>query len=174
MAQATKQPCRTCGGRGAVTNAARQTQTCPNCSGSGTQPQQVYRVVFDYVFPSLTLAALASGNSVLQMQADADFEWVFVVASRTGPYTVQIQDGSTGRYLSNSPINDVNFAGTAQLPFPLVEPYLLARSSSIQAAITDTSGAGNTIQLVLRGYKLFPQNAMAQGAAGQVFQGQSS
>jgi hypothetical protein len=174
MAQAKQQVCKGCGGRGQVTNASRQTQTCPNCNGSGSQPQSVYRVIFDYVFPSITLGALASGSSVLQIQFDADFEWIWIVASRTGPFTIQMQDGSTGRYFSNSPINDVNFAGTAQLPFPLVEPYLLARSASIQAAVTDTSNAQNTIQLVLRGYKLFPQSNGAQGASGQVFQPQSS
>lgn len=157
-----------------VTNPARQAQQCPNCGGQGTQPQKVYRVVYDYVFPSVTLAALASGSSVLQIQFDADFEWVWIVCSRTGAFTIQLQDGSTGRYFSNSPVNDVNFAGTGQLPFPLVEPYLLARSTSISAAMVDTSNASNTVQLVFRGYKLFPQDTPQQGSAGQVFQNQTS
>lgn len=171
MAQATQQVCRSCAGRGMVANPARQMQTCPNCSGSGTQPQKVYRVFFDYVFPTVVIAAaLGNGNSILQVQADSDFEWIWLVATSTGTFTVQLTDGSTGRNLSNSPINSANFAGTAQLPFPLVEPYLLARSASLQAAFTDTSNVGgNTIQLVLRGYKLFPQSAPQQGAAGQVF-----
>ncbi len=170
MAQAASQTCKICAGRGAVTNAARQTQVCPKCDGSGVTPQKVYRVFFDYVFPSVTLAANGNGPSVLQIQYDADFEWIWVVGSSTGAFTVQLQDTSTGRNLSNSPVNSANFMGTAQLPFPLVEPYLLARSTSVQANFADLSGAPNTIQLVLRGYKLFPQSAPQQGTAGQVFQ----
>ena len=170
MAQAASQTCRICAGRGAVTNAARQTQVCPKCDGSGVTPQKVYRVFFDYVFPSVVLAANGPGVSVLQIQYDSDFEWIWLVSTQTGPYTVTLQDTSTGRSLSNSPVNSANFAGTAQLPFPLVEPYLLARSTSVQATFADVSGAPNTVQLVLRGYKLFPQSAPQQGAAGQVFQ----
>jgi hypothetical protein len=173
MAQAAQKVCKGCAGRGLVTNAARQMQQCPVCSGSGQQPQKVYRVFFDYVFPQTVLLANAVGNAVLQIQFDSDFEWIWIVGSSTGTYTIQINDSSTGRNLSNSPVNNVNFVGTAQLPFPLVEPYLLARSTTITAAITDTSNAGNTIQLVFRGYKLFPQDAPQQGAAGQVFQQQS-
>jgi hypothetical protein len=174
MAQAAQKTCRSCAGRGMVTNPARQVQQCPNCAGTGAAPQKVYRVFFDYVFPQLVLLANAVGNTVLQIQFDSDFEWIWIVGSRTGTFSIQLNDSSTGRNLSNSPVNDVNFMGTGQLPFPLVEPYLLARSTTITAAVTDTSGAGNTIQLVFRGYKLFPQDAPQQGAAGQVFQGQSS
>jgi hypothetical protein len=173
MAQAAQKVCKGCAGRGMVTNPARQVQACPVCGGSGQAPQKVYRVFFDYVFPQLVLAGNAVGNTVLQIQFDSDFEWIWIVGSSTGTYTIQINDSSTGRNLSNSPVNNTNFVGTAQLPFPLVEPYLLARSTTITAAITDTSGAGNTIQLVFRGYKLFPQDAPEQGAAGQVFQRQS-
>jgi len=176
MAQATQKPCKVCAGRGAVTNAARQTQTCPNCNGGGTQPQKVYRVFFDYVFPQAVIAAaLGQGNTVLQIQFDSDFEWIWIVGSSTGAFTILLNDSSTGRNLASAPVLSQNFMGTAQLPFPLVEPYLLARSTTITAALVDTSNvAGNTINIVFRGYKLFPQDAPQQGAAGQVFQQQSS
>jgi hypothetical protein len=173
MAQATQKTCKVCAGRGAVTNAARQTQTCPNCNGQGTQPQKVYRVFFDYVFPQTVLLANAQGNSVLQIQFDSDFEWIWIVGSSTGNFTILLNDSSTGRNLASAPVLSQNFMGTAQLPFPLVEPYLLARSTTITAALQDVSGAGNTINLVFRGYKLFPHDAPQQGAAGQVFQQQS-
>jgi hypothetical protein len=174
MAQATQKACKGCAGRGQVTNAARQTQLCPNCNGSGAQPQKVYRIPFDYVFPQVVLAANQPGNSVLQIQFDSDFEWIWIVGTRTGAFTIQLNDSSTGRNLSSSPVNDTNFMGTAQLPFPLVEPYLLARSTTVTAALLDLSGAVNTVQLVFRGYKLFPQDAPQQGSAGQVFQQQTN
>lgn len=175
MAQAAQKTCKSCAGRGLVTNAARQAQTCPNCSGSGVQAQKVYRVFYDYTFPTVALTASQSGvGAVLQIQFDSDFEWIWLVSTQTGAYSVQLQDGSTGRMLSNAPINNANFAGTAQLPFPLVEPYLLARSTSLNATFNDLSGSNNSVQLTLRGYKLFPQSAPEQGSASQVFQQTSS
>ena len=171
MAQAALKTCKACQGRGIVSNPARQAQTCPNCGGTGVQKQEVYRVFYDYTFPTVALTSLQQGvGAVLQISFDSDFEWIWVVSTQTGAYSVQLQDGSTGRVLSNAPINNANFAGTAQLPFPLVEPYLLARSTSLNATFNDLSGAGNSVQLTLRGYKLFPTNAPAQGSASQVFQ----
>ena len=61
------------------------------------------------------------------------------------------------------------FAGpNAGLPFPLLEPYVLARATSVQFYFTDLSGATNTLNLVLQGFQLVPQNAMQQGSAGRI------
>lgn len=161
--------CRQCGGAGrTATPNGRQWQQCQACGGSG-QNQQVFRVPFDYVWPSMVLTALqANLPFTLQIDQDSDFEWIWTVGDRTGAYKIQLRDGSTGRTLSNTQVNDDNFAGTAQLPFPLVEPYLIARSTSMQATVTDLSNAGNTIQLVFRGYKLFPVAAPQQGSSGMI------
>jgi hypothetical protein len=53
-----------------------------------------------------------------------------------------------------SAINGELVAGTAQLPFILPKPYLLRRTSSLLGSFNDRSGAGNTIQFALGGYKL--------------------
>jgi hypothetical protein len=144
---------------------------CPICGGTGTQPQKVLRVPYDYVFPQTVIAlANGQGNMVLQIMFDSDFEWIFTVGSSTGAFTITVNDSSTGRNLSNSPVLSSLYMGTAQLPFPFVEPYLLARSTTITAAVQDASGApNNTINLVFKGFKLFPQDQPQQGAAGQVF-----
>ncbi|MGH9580403.1 MAG: hypothetical protein ACRD2R_05370 [Terriglobales bacterium] len=145
-------------------------QACPLCNGNGVKQQQVLRVPFWYVFANVVLAALGATPGILQTDQDADFEWIWVMTSQTGLFNVVPVDTATGRRLSNNPINGENWSGTAQLPFPLVEPYLLARSSSLQLNFVDRSGAPNTIQAVLGGYKLFPVAAPMQGSQGAIVQ----
>ena len=114
------------------------------------------RVPFDYVVGG-TVAAPAGSALVLAIALDADreFEWVWIVGSRTSPLlTVQLTDGATGKVLSNAPLNFDNWAGTGPLPFPLVEPWVLARGSTLTFNLVSTSGALNVVQIVLRGYKL--------------------
>jgi hypothetical protein len=133
------------------------------------KPQQLTRVPFDLVFPNVVLTALqqnVAGNQ--QMDQDADFEWIETVSSQTGIYSVTLFDASTGRPLSPSAVNSENFAGTAQLPHVLVEPYVIPRAATIRGQWNDRSNAGNTIQLVLRGYKLY-RNPL-DGAQGAIVQ----
>lgn len=131
--------------------------------------QQVpLRVPFDYVVDAV-VPLNGTMPVIRQFDEDADFEWVMTVATRTDPrVTVQITDSATGRVLVSNPVNIDNFAGTGALPFPLVEPYVIARSSSLRFVFVESSGAQNTVQIVLRGYKLYPQQAPAQGASGLV------
>lgn len=133
--------------------------------------QQVpLRVPFDYVIDAV-VPLNGTMTVIRQFDEDADFEWVMTVATRTDPrMTVQVMDSATGRALVSNPVNIDNFAGTALLPFPLVEPYVIARSSSLRFVFVESSGAQNTVQIVLRGYKLYPSNAPAQGASGLVAQ----
>jgi hypothetical protein len=137
------------------------------------------RIPFDYVVNAIVPAnsGQAGGPAPflvsLQIQQDADFETVFLAGTRTSPLAdVQMSDGATGRNFSNAPVNVDNFFGTAQLPFPLVEPYVFARSTSVNFSFRESSGAPNTIQLVLKGYKLFPQQNPAQGSSGLIASGQ--
>jgi len=163
--------CPSCGGKGAMRTGRGDNQICPNCKGQGVIEQQPIRVPYDLVLPNAVLTALQAGVIVTQqIDQDADFEWVFTVANSTGLFSVQLTDPSTGRVLSTANVNGENFAGTAQLPFPLVEPYTWARSSIVKASFTDRSNAGNTVQLVLRGYKLYPRNNPAQGSQGAIVQ----
>lgn len=137
------------------------------------------RIPFDYVINAVVPAnaGQAGGPAAvpvsLQIQQDADFEWIFIVGTSTSPLgDVAVQDGATGRNLTSAPVNYANFFGTAQLPFPLVEPYIIARSTAVNFNFRDASGAQNTVQLVLRGYKLFPQANPSQGSAGLIATGQ--
>ncbi len=162
--------CPACNGTRMIPNPAMggRMQVCPLCEGRGNVLEQPIRVPYDYPVGGV-VGALGVLTPTLQIQQDADFEWVWTVATRTAAgLTVQVEDAATGRRLMSAPINIDNFAGTAQLPFPLVEPYIVARTSNLNWTFTDTSGAPNTVQLVLRGYKLFPQQAPEQGSSGLV------
>jgi hypothetical protein len=131
------------------------------------------RIPFDYVVNAVVPANSPGFPVSLQIQQDADFEWVFTVGTSTSPLgDVSVEDGATGRKLNSAAVNFPNFFGTAQLPFPLVEPYVIARSTSLNFTFRDTSAAQNTVQLVLRGYKLFPQGNPAQGSGGLITKAQ--
>jgi hypothetical protein len=171
----SSQPCPSCnrpgGIAGVLKNSQGQWQTCPNCGGTGQKSPAVIRVPFDYVFPSAVLTANQQGlQNPLQFDFDADFEHIWTVANSTGLWSISLFDTSVGRrQFSNNPVNGENYAGSAALPFPLVEPYLWARAATALATFNDRSGSGNTVQLVFRGYKLFPSQAPMQGSAGAIF-----
>jgi hypothetical protein len=103
--------------------------------------------------PALT-ALQANVPASVVVNNDADFEWRWIIGNSTGLYSVQLVDNYTTRPLMQAYINAENMVGTAQLPFILPKPWVLRRTSSISALFTDRSGAGNTIQLCLVGYKL--------------------
>lgn len=162
--------CPPCRGTGILGQPPRA-QACPKCNGTGQLQQQPIRVPYDLVIPNVVLTALQAGvPGQQQIDQDADFEWIETVSTQTGIYSVQLFDPSTGRQLSTAAVNSLNFAGTAQLPHVLVEPYTWARASVVRGVFNDLSNAGNTIQLVLRGYKLYPRNNPAQGSQGAIIQ----
>jgi len=127
-------------------------------AGSSVQPNR-YPGVQDllYWYPILPPQLTANQQGVfatVAIQNDAEFEWRWIVANSTGLYSVSLVDGYTARPLMLSAINGENVAGTAQLPFILPKPYILHRTSTINATFNDRSGAANTIQFCLVGYKL--------------------
>lgn len=184
MAQATKQktiPCTTCRQSGLINNG-RQVQTCPMCEGAGELQLTPARIPIWYILGPIVISANATVNSTLQIQTTADFEWIFTMSQQTDArLNLTVVDGSVGRLITQ-PQAGVNtnqgvlpialFAGTAQLPFPLLEPYIIARSSSLVFNLTDLSGAQNTLTLALQGFQLIPQDAQGQGSSGMMVQAQ--
>lgn len=155
--------CPTCGGRGAVANAQTGSpEACPNCQNylTGTAGLD-YRFQFfnNPAFPApLVLAANAVNvGATLAVQNDSDFVADRIIASSTGLYSVYLTDDFSGRPMmpsQNVPINGENIAGTAQLPYWLPKPWLIKRTSTVSALFNDRSGAQNTIQFLLAGYKV--------------------
>ena len=141
MVMNAKQQCPACNGRRLVNDTAGRKQVCPLCEGSGSVTPQPIRVPFDYVIDEVLLAS-ASRTASLNFDRDAPFEWIWLVATLTGTFTSEFRDVATGRSFESAPVNNANRFGTA-LGYTLV----------------DTSVAENTIQIVLKGYKLFPAAA---------------
>lgn len=138
--------------------------------------QEILRVPQSYTLDWTVLNG-ATNNFAIQIQQKADFEWVNRIASpaTAGKFRVSIQDGATGRNLitnsssgTNQPnsVNNENYFGTAQLPNPLLQPYIFARSSTILVTIQNTSGGDLTGQLVFDGFDLYPAGAPGQGSSG--------
>ncbi|MCI0402699.1 MAG: zinc finger-like domain-containing protein [Acidobacteria bacterium] len=152
------QQCPACNGRRMVSNKRGEMQVCPLCDGTGSVAPQPIRVPFDYVLDRV-LAANENFPGVITFDRDAPFEWVWLVATQTGTFTTRFTDQATGRQFENLPVNNANRFGTAQLPFPLVEPYIFAPGTAFGITLVDTTAAPNTVQLVLKGYKLYPSVA---------------
>ena len=160
-----QQTCPTCGGRGAVANAKTGSpELCPNCQGQTTVSIGTDDLPFWYLFlqnpnsTTFTILANSTNNGAqVVIDNDSDFLCDRLIASSTGLFSAYLVDRFTARPLTPSqavPVNGENLAGTAQLPFWLPKPYLFRRTSTIQGFFNDRSGAGNTIQFALVGYKV--------------------
>jgi len=141
-----------------------------------TDNQEVLRVPDAYIL-SAALTALQTLQFTVQIQQKADFEWLNRIAKSTGSFRVQIQDAATGRNLiTNNPpagsaipansVDAANYFGTAQLPNPLLQPYVFARASAILVTLIDTSGDSNNIEINFDGFDLYPAATPSQGSSG--------
>jgi hypothetical protein len=151
------QNCPACGGRGMVANLATGNPVkCPVCQGTAQISGDLTDQLFHYVFNPPQLTANQQGViATVTIDNDADFRIRWIVSSQTGLYSLEIKDlYAGGSPWMPTPINGENFAGTAQLPFVLPKPYPVYRGSSLQAKFNDRSGAPNTIQLDMIGYKI--------------------
>lgn len=103
---------------------------------------------------SLTANQQNARNTVT-VENDGEFEWRAIEATSTGLFSVQLSNNFIKRPLMPTNVNGENFAGTSQNPAFLPIPYRLARTSIIEALVSDRSGAPNTVQLALVGYKKY-------------------
>ena len=129
---------------------------CPVCQGIGQISGDLTDQLFISPFSPAQLTANQLGVlSTVTIDNDADFRIRWLTSSQTGLYSVEIKDlYAGGAPWMPTPINSENFVGTGQLPFVLPKPYPVYKGSSLQAKFNDRSGAPNTIQLCLVGYKI--------------------
>ena len=110
---------------------------------------------FQYVVNAVCLAS-GTNTGNLVFATDSDFEFCHIASQSTGSFTYLITDNGTGRNLANaavpnSIINAANFLG---LPLTCGR-YMVVPAGSIWTVLfQDTSVAGNTINLVLSGFKM--------------------
>lgn len=133
---------------------------------------QFERQFFSYVLDRTVPASQVQDPNQLQILSDADFEWWWVIASRTsGLLKVLMKEQATGRDFigttasaTSGPatfngINIDNWAGTAlaTAAFPLAVPYIMPATRVYTLLFTDTSGAPNVVEIVFSGFKLWPR-----------------
>jgi hypothetical protein len=94
-------------------------------------------------------------KATVTIDNDGDFQWRSLVATSTGLFSVVLTDAMIKRPMMPTPINGENLAGTSQQPALLPVPRRLKRTTIIEGIFNDRSGAGNTIQLALWGYKKY-------------------
>lgn len=133
---------------------------------------QFERQFFSYVLDRTVPANAVQDPNQLQILSDADFEWWWILASRTSNLLkVMMKEQATGRDFIGTTasatsgqatfngINIDNWAGTAAATaaFPLAVPYIMPATRVYSFLFTDTSGAPNAVELVLSGFKLWPR-----------------
>jgi hypothetical protein len=175
----TTQTCPACGGSG-VAQTVSGAVTCGLCGGAGEVESSEARQPFAYVFnPNQqsqtgspvstpgTVPASGTALAIKQIDPSSDFEWVFTVASFTSPQLLVYLRDDTINFTSD-PVLLSLFAGTAQLPFPVWiggKPYVFGAKSVLEFTLTDQSGAANTGQIVLWGYKILKRSQGANATA---------
>lgn len=141
-----------------------------------SQDDQFERQFFSYVLDRVVPANAVQDPNQLQILSDADFEWWWVLLSRTsallkllmteqatGRSFIGTTASSTAGAVTFNGINVDNWAGTAAstAAFPLAVPYIMPATRVYSFLFTDTSGANNTVELVLSGFKLWPRPKVA-------------
>jgi hypothetical protein len=131
---------------------------------------QFERQWFNYVLDRVVPASAVQDPNQLQILTDADFEWWWLIGSRTSNLLkVLIKEAATGRDFIGTTastiqgagaFNGINFdllCGTAAAvaAFPLAVPFVMPATRTYTVLFTDSSGAPNTVELVFSGFKLW-------------------
>jgi hypothetical protein len=106
----------------------------------------------------LTANQALVGQRVL-IDSDSDFLLTGIHGTNTGTYKINFRLPS-GRQLSNTPIQSANLIGTANQPTAIGPSPVYVRAGIGPAVdITDTSGAGNTVEICFSGIRRFRINS---------------
>lgn len=117
--------------------------------------QQAYYEEPAAIVLDITLSASQARNGVgVFVDGDGDFRLEAISGSSTGAYSLRFKTPREKNF-PDSQARNSNLVGTAAFPFPLPAPMTYPAGAKISFDLTDLSGASNTVQLVLIGYKLF-------------------
>ena len=147
--QKHKVTCKSCHGSGSLQTANGQIMGCAACQGTGQQNRAEVSP-FDYVFEYTVPASGSVAISVQILSYDFLLKWL-IAYTATPTDKIQVQDNN-GVVWSNAPLQIQNFAGSAQLPFPLQPNLTLLKNTILTMTITGT--AADTGEIVLRGINL--------------------
>lgn len=128
----------------------------------------------DFFWYATTPAAISTvapnAQSLIQIDADSQFAWIatsyqasIAAAALTEStnviplVTVNIQDGGSGKYLSNAPLPLGAIAGDGKRPYRLIGPRIFQPSATVNFNWVNAVAAGTSyaITLILHGVKLY-------------------
>jgi hypothetical protein len=150
MAQQNQPNCKTCQG-GGVINAGGVVQECPSCDGTGKA--YIPGLFYSYGV-TVTLTANQQNVQTTISILNAPFKWIFATSQQTGAFSVLLADAKNSRQFFNEPLHYALIFGTAQHPFPVLNPWTFDQNGAIQITLNDLSGASNTIWLGFIGVQL--------------------
>jgi len=136
----------------------RKNPYSPPAYGGTSYPGVDYQPMdFSPVVPAVVLTAnQALTDQSITIENDADFDWMaIIIPTFTGAFKIRFYD-SQRFALSNDFINYRAFVQNNAPSYYIITPSILVPAGgAVYYDITDLSGAGNTIQIVLRGVKLW-------------------
>lgn len=109
------------------------------------------------------LSALGTQRPSIKVSSDAAFIARYITGASTGEYTSFMRMDSSDRQLMQFPIHSAAMVGTAERPFPLPKPLLIAPNTTISFDITDLSNAENEVYFTLCGFKVYRRQYAAAG-----------
>jgi len=121
----------------------------------GLSPDEMRRRIPFLYSQSFSLGANASGQISIKSEQDSYFIVQSMVSSSTGNFQARMRDDGSGKIWQSDYVQNVNVFGTAQRPNLLVVPLIIPPMSSTVIDLVDTSGAPNTGEIVLSGYKVY-------------------
>lgn len=122
-------------------------------------------IPFSYLVSSGAISASGTASTTLTLASDSIFELHFFYGSssldaatdyRPNNFSAQITDQATGRQFSNARIPQRMMVEIAENGFPERRPILFPRNTVFVFDFLNLStSTANTINIVLKGYKLF-------------------
>ena len=109
------------------------------------------------------LTALGTQRPSIKITADAAMIATLITGASTGEYTCFMRTDSSDRQLMQFPIHSAALVGTAERPFPLPKPLMLAPNTTISFDITDLSNAQNEVYFTFCGFKVYRRQYAAAG-----------
>ena len=113
-----------------------------------------------YLIGSVTLSASSTGNIVLSMGKNEEFEASGIAFISTGSFDITgITDASGIPYTNASTTTTIPSTlfppdtNNTVVPQPLLQPLVIPQNGSLTFALKDTSGASNTVKVILFGKK---------------------
>jgi len=112
---------------------------------------------FSYVFDTTLTALQALLSQSVPIQTDSEF-WLrgVYVSLATGSFTFRFSDANN-YYFSDTQIANANYSTFAGQPTVILPEVWYPAGSKLSIDITDTSNAGNTVEIVFLGVKRYAQ-----------------